>query len=523
MEFLKATPSHLDPWGSYLFLAKICLSQIRDGKPKTTISEYLSLSRKILLWSFLIREKPIRVLSPSDLQEFLRFCLDPPKDWVSKSRNIARFTRNDGALCINEKWRPFIETSGVRSERHVISFCWDLIGILHGPSQRVDFRSIIRELSCSHPLTPSEVPGECLDGLAVDLIDYYVGKITTDGSCKFSLLAFSTCYYFRISLSKLASDLDLIRRGYFERIQSGGWQLVYLDLRGGLVRLEAPEAYMELIIRYLDISAKSEVGVRIYTERLLVSQRIINPKLNTLRGWLKPPEDYPLAISPMTLISKSIRFSGPPPKVDDKRVRARVMPTGSIIERFKNSEKAASEDPFPIFFIDYKGKGFGIMKGAMKEIISRSKTDLEDISFLLDLPVRHKERAERNGFRPLRAIEKLILWQLLVCRKRFHDLDESDVMDFFRFCVFPPSNWVTGDSHRRTIKTKKGSRYIRVNVEWKPFIIKSGSIRNGEIEARELLDSCVEMLNGIPRRENEAFAIVLARLKSKKYGRWFDR
>lgn len=81
---------------------------------RNTYEAYRKYIERLLLWTFIIKRKPIYELSEIDLHEFNEFCKAPPKDWIRTSHE-QRFTKvragsySRGAVLTvtNLNWRPF--------------------------------------------------------------------------------------------------------------------------------------------------------------------------------------------------------------------------------------------------------------------------------------------------------------------------------------------------------------------------------------------------------------------------------
>ncbi|UVM19171.1 hypothetical protein LOY42_12995 [Pseudomonas sp. B21-023] len=81
---------------------------------RNTYEAYRKYVERLLLWTYIIKRKPIYELSEIDLHEFNEFCKSPPKDWIRTSYE-RRFTKvragsySRGAVLTvaNLNWRPF--------------------------------------------------------------------------------------------------------------------------------------------------------------------------------------------------------------------------------------------------------------------------------------------------------------------------------------------------------------------------------------------------------------------------------
>jgi len=76
---------------------------------KATFESYRREIERLLQWSTLIIKKSILELSRQDIEDYIKFCLNPPKTWISTIR-AARHTKRNGIRIANPKWRPFVAT-----------------------------------------------------------------------------------------------------------------------------------------------------------------------------------------------------------------------------------------------------------------------------------------------------------------------------------------------------------------------------------------------------------------------------
>ncbi|MBV4491597.1 tyrosine-type recombinase/integrase [Pseudomonas oryzicola] len=93
---------------------------------ESTFNSYRTNIERLLLWSLLVREKPLLQLRRSDAEAFMEFCLRPPKAWIGpmvKSRFVRTHQQpagNKTACLPNPDWRPFSQTRPKR-EKHLPS------------------------------------------------------------------------------------------------------------------------------------------------------------------------------------------------------------------------------------------------------------------------------------------------------------------------------------------------------------------------------------------------------------------
>ncbi|TGG95679.1 site-specific integrase [Natronospirillum operosum] len=105
-------PSHLpaaartvhedDFWHALRFLASY------EGST-ATFNAYRRELERLLQWSWLVQEKSIRELRREDIEQFIRFCQDPPRAWIG-TKNCARYRGPEGERKAHPDWRPFVVT-----------------------------------------------------------------------------------------------------------------------------------------------------------------------------------------------------------------------------------------------------------------------------------------------------------------------------------------------------------------------------------------------------------------------------
>ena len=72
-----------------------------------TFNSYRREIERLLQWSWRIEQVSVLTLKRENIEEFIRFCLNPPKAWIGK-KNVARFKYIKGARSPNAEWRPFV-------------------------------------------------------------------------------------------------------------------------------------------------------------------------------------------------------------------------------------------------------------------------------------------------------------------------------------------------------------------------------------------------------------------------------
>lgn len=73
-----------------------------------TFTAYRREIEKLLQWSWVIRQKPIKELKREDIIDYLEFIQDPPQSWIT-TKTVSRFiSDHNDTRKHNKAWRPFV-------------------------------------------------------------------------------------------------------------------------------------------------------------------------------------------------------------------------------------------------------------------------------------------------------------------------------------------------------------------------------------------------------------------------------
>lgn len=98
--------SELDWFHKHWNWGKDFLLYIGRNKSKHTYVRFRNEIERFLLWSFLIKQKPIDEYRKTDILDFADFCWQPPITWIGTA-NVDRYLLTNGRYETNNKWRPF--------------------------------------------------------------------------------------------------------------------------------------------------------------------------------------------------------------------------------------------------------------------------------------------------------------------------------------------------------------------------------------------------------------------------------
>ncbi len=72
-----------------------------------TFNAYRREVERILQWLWLIHGASLKYVRREDIEQFMEFCISPPKHWIG-TKNVARFKSQQGLRLPNPEWRPFV-------------------------------------------------------------------------------------------------------------------------------------------------------------------------------------------------------------------------------------------------------------------------------------------------------------------------------------------------------------------------------------------------------------------------------
>lgn len=74
-----------------------------------TFNGYRRETERLLQWAWRIKKVSIAALKRDDIEQYLRFCQNPPPNWISLKK-VPRFIETSGLRKPNPEWRPFVAT-----------------------------------------------------------------------------------------------------------------------------------------------------------------------------------------------------------------------------------------------------------------------------------------------------------------------------------------------------------------------------------------------------------------------------
>ncbi len=88
----------------------ICLDFLKQyDNNNATFESYRREIERLIQWAWLVDKKSVLDLKRQDVENYIQFCLDPPKAWIG-SKKVSRFITHNGNRIPNPEWRPFVVT-----------------------------------------------------------------------------------------------------------------------------------------------------------------------------------------------------------------------------------------------------------------------------------------------------------------------------------------------------------------------------------------------------------------------------
>ncbi|CEG59298.1 tyrosine-type recombinase/integrase [Legionella fallonii] len=96
----------------------LCLDYLKQYENNnTTFESYRREVERLIQWAWLIEQKSLLDLKRQDIENYVQFCLDPPKSWIG-FKKISRFITCNDERIPNPEWRPFVVTISKSSHKN---------------------------------------------------------------------------------------------------------------------------------------------------------------------------------------------------------------------------------------------------------------------------------------------------------------------------------------------------------------------------------------------------------------------
>lgn len=101
-----------------------------------TFNSYRREAERILQWSWVIKDTTIDELKREDIENYIHFCQNPPKSWISLKK-VPRFVEQNGLRVPNEEWRPFVATVSKSAKKNGRSASLEEFNLSQGTTQEL--------------------------------------------------------------------------------------------------------------------------------------------------------------------------------------------------------------------------------------------------------------------------------------------------------------------------------------------------------------------------------------------------
>ncbi|WP_298624003.1 tyrosine-type recombinase/integrase [uncultured Legionella sp.] len=101
-----------------------------------TFNSYRREAERLLQWSWHIKNVRINELKREDIEEYIHFCQNPPKSWISLKK-VPRFRVKEGKRIPNDEWRPFVVTLSKTAIKHGHSASLEQFSLSQGATQEI--------------------------------------------------------------------------------------------------------------------------------------------------------------------------------------------------------------------------------------------------------------------------------------------------------------------------------------------------------------------------------------------------
>lgn len=101
-----------------------------------TFNSYRREAERILQWSWLIKNSTIDELKREDIEQYIHFCQNPPKSWISLKK-VPRFIEDNGSRVPNEEWRPFVVTVSKSAKKNGHTASIEQFSLSQGATQEI--------------------------------------------------------------------------------------------------------------------------------------------------------------------------------------------------------------------------------------------------------------------------------------------------------------------------------------------------------------------------------------------------
>lgn len=101
-----------------------------------TFNSYRRETERLLQWCWHIQKKTLHELKREDMEQFVRFCQNPPLQWIGVKK-VPRFIEKEGKRQPNPEWRPFVVTASKIAHKQGITLSPTQFSLSQGAVQEI--------------------------------------------------------------------------------------------------------------------------------------------------------------------------------------------------------------------------------------------------------------------------------------------------------------------------------------------------------------------------------------------------
>ncbi len=238
------------------------------NKSKHTYVRFRNEIERFLLWSFVIKEKPIDEYRKTDILEYADFCWKPPVTWIG-TVNTDRFILSNGFYKTNSKWRPYklqapksqddkaVDKKKYRPSQQTLTSTFTAITAFYkylmseelclgNPAQiaKKDCRYFITDSQVKEIKRLSEAQWQYVLDTAVNMAD-------NDANCERNLFIIASLKTMFLRISELSERENwLPTMGHFWQDENGNWWLKVFGKGRKLRDTTVPPDFLPFLQRY---------------------------------------------------------------------------------------------------------------------------------------------------------------------------------------------------------------------------------------------------------------------------------
>jgi len=248
--------------------AREFLLYIGRNKSEHTFARFRNEVERFLLWTLLVKKKPLDELKKSDILEYADFCWRPPLNWICFV-NYEKFELQNGSYIANKKWAPFrlklskgdtetkLDKKKYRPSQQTLSATFTAIVAFYKYLMSEDYcdgnPAQIAKKDCRYFIRDSQVKE--IKRLTSDqwqyVLDVAVDQAEMDSKYERSLFVMAALKTLFLRISELSDrpDWSPVMSHFWEDDDENWWLKVYG--KGRKIRdITVPVHFMEFLSRY---------------------------------------------------------------------------------------------------------------------------------------------------------------------------------------------------------------------------------------------------------------------------------